>query len=532
MVFGALMITAISITIHTCWESMANPLPDYPMPFDTRVQGNTALFGRCMGHTGEFAMALLLVPVTRNGLLVHTTGMPFERALAYHRALGRVSVFFITIHAIVWWCLWIHQGTIVQNGITFTGYYECLFGTENGGGGGNATIASATWAWVFIVLMTVAAIDVVRRKRFEWFYHVHQLYILVLPLAAWHSFVSGGFLVPFLMFTGLMFVADYVFRIFRVFSRRPNHVIFERKNGGVVRIAYSVKALGGSYTPGQYCFLCIPEVSVLQWHPFSISSAPDGKRGVVTHHIKNMGAGSWTDALHHRIPNVSWEASSSAANTLGTVLVDGPYGSPGVDIDKSGAIVLVCGGVGVTPLISFLVALHRGTLARGPLLQDVHFCWTVRDLHAISWFADELRAIADDKVGLSADGSRAVRFHLHLYCTKKHAPSETIQNTDLSLVSTTGGTREPLLANVADVYEDLETTTPAGGEGLATKLEIHAGRPDLPTLINGIVDGGPQSRGEVTSVWVCGPPRMVATVSAVAMARQTHIAYHEEIFAF
>lgn len=37
LVFGALMFSAIAITIHTCWRSMADPLPDYPMPFDTKV---------------------------------------------------------------------------------------------------------------------------------------------------------------------------------------------------------------------------------------------------------------------------------------------------------------------------------------------------------------------------------------------------------------------------------------------------------------------------------------------------------------
>ena len=38
-----------------------------------------------------------------------------------------------------------------------------------------------------------------------------------------------------------------------------------------------VREMGSSlpHTVGQYCFVNIPSISVLEWHPFTISSAPD-----------------------------------------------------------------------------------------------------------------------------------------------------------------------------------------------------------------------------------------------------------------
>ena len=42
-------------------------------------------------------------------------------------------------------------------------------------------------------------------------------------------------------------------------------------------------------------FLQAPAISRIQWHPFTISSAPDEK--TVTVHIKTLDEGSWTLSL-------------------------------------------------------------------------------------------------------------------------------------------------------------------------------------------------------------------------------------------
>lgn len=49
------------------------------------------------------------------------------------------------------------------------------------------------------------------------------------------------------------------------------------------------------YRDGQYIFLNAPAVSSVQWHPFTISSAPEEK--TVTVHIRVSGEGSWTKEL-------------------------------------------------------------------------------------------------------------------------------------------------------------------------------------------------------------------------------------------
>jgi hypothetical protein len=71
--------------------------------------------------------------------------------------------------------------------------------------------------------------------------------------------------------------------------------------------------------PGQFFFVCVPELGSLQWHPFSVSSVPSRRALLsaalrlvplnegdfehadeecrVSHHIKDVGPGSWTGHL-------------------------------------------------------------------------------------------------------------------------------------------------------------------------------------------------------------------------------------------
>ena len=55
----------------------------------------------------------------------------------------------------------------------------------------------------------------------------------------------------------------------------------------------STRAMQGSlfaYAPGQYAFLCLPDISHLEWHPFTLSAAPSDSmaRNRVAFDIKAM----------------------------------------------------------------------------------------------------------------------------------------------------------------------------------------------------------------------------------------------------
>ena len=73
----------------------------------------------------------------------------------------------------------------------------------------------------------------------------------------------------------------------------------------VTELAYTIEGggfgvFGGAFGPvaaeaGQYVFLNVPCISALEWHPFTISSAPGDL--LTSHHIKSMGESQFTGKL-------------------------------------------------------------------------------------------------------------------------------------------------------------------------------------------------------------------------------------------
>ena len=86
--------------------------------------------------------------------------------------------------------------------------------------------------------------------------------------------------------------------------------------GDVIRLTFDKGDL--DYQPGQYIFLCVPGLTRLQYHPFSISSAPHTDK--VTLHIRVLGG--WTRRLMEYVRN------KSSVH----VLLDGPVGEVNLDI--------------------------------------------------------------------------------------------------------------------------------------------------------------------------------------------------------
>ena len=78
------------------------------------------------------------------------------------------------------------------------------------------------------------------------------------------------------------------------------------------------KPAGWNYLPGQYCFVHLNALSprVLEWHPFTISSAPH--EPFLTLHVRS--AGDWTSALH--------ELADADDGIEGATNADGPPRRP------------------------------------------------------------------------------------------------------------------------------------------------------------------------------------------------------------
>jgi ferredoxin-NADP reductase len=259
--------------------------------------------------------------------------------------------------------------------------------------------------------------------------------------------------------------------------------------GGVAKLVVSTgdKMV---YEPGQYVWVAFalkdgPEaLQSLSFHPYSISSAHAPGDKTYTLHIKDMGPGSWSEA-------VVKAAAQGVDAFKGSCRVGGPAGRFGIDPAHFERIVLVAGGIGFTPLASLLAAIVRDAAAGGKdgasrryaLVKHIMVVWSCQTAPCLSWFADELDA---------ARAATNVAVDLQLHVTRA-------------------------------AKEDSE------GQG-----GFKAGRPDVAASLASVAA---QQGAGLVGVFACGPAQLLEdTLNAVAAANagetSTRFLLHLETFLF
>ena len=130
-----------------------------------------------------------------------------------------------------------------------------------------------------------------------------------------------------------------------------------------------------------------PQVSFLEWHPFSISSGPDEK--TLELHIRSL-----EDHTKEILEKLN---KNNQKETTLWIRVDGPYGNLRSNLRRFPNIVLVAGGIGFSPVIGILKDLYRtGKLnskaVQNPshLMEDVHVMWVARSPGQYTWFKQEI----------------------------------------------------------------------------------------------------------------------------------------------
>uniref|UniRef100_A0A8C5IID4 NADPH oxidase 3 n=1 Tax=Junco hyemalis TaxID=40217 RepID=A0A8C5IID4_JUNHY len=175
-------------------------------------------------------------------------------------------------------------------------------------------------------------------------------------------------------------------RIVRFWRFRQEVIITKvvTHSSGVLEI--HMKKHGFKMGAGQYIFLQCPSVSQLEWHPFTLTSAPEEDYFSV--HIRLVG--DWTAALFKAFG--AEEKALRELRMLPRLAVDGPYGSATTDIFHYRVSVCIAAGIGVTPFASILKSIWYKCCNLNTVLalQKVYFYWICRDPSAFEWFADLL----------------------------------------------------------------------------------------------------------------------------------------------
>jgi len=267
------------------------------------------------------------------------------------------------------------------------------------------------------------------------------------------------------------------------FMRKSKVEKAEALPGGVAVLTIST---GDSmaYEAGQYIWLALPGLKCTEYlpsfsfHPYSISSAYVAGDKTYTVHVKSMGEGTWSDAV------VKATAADGVAAFAGGCRVGGPCGHWAIQPVHLDRIVLVAGGVGITPMASLLADIRR-TPGRYPLLKSVTLVWAIPNAGCASWFADLLADAASDPM-----------FDLQVFVTRGGADAEK-----------------------------------------SAAIPLKSGRPDVAVILAAVASAK-GAEGPV-GLFACGPEPMldasrsaVAAQNASASSPSQRAVIHTEVFSY
>ncbi|KZP04159.1 NADPH oxidase [Athelia psychrophila] len=384
---------------------------------------------RGAGLVLAFDGGMILVPMLRNIIRVVRPKLawlfPADENIWFHRQVAYSMAFWAVVHTTAHYVNFINvERTQVRSETALDIHY-----TQAGGITGHFML-------LIMVLMYTTAHHKVRQQCFEAFWYTHHLaffFMIGLYTHATGCFVrdstdpdyTGTF--PFYstehclgyeswrftIWPGLIYFGERVYREYRARrATRLSKVLVHPSGAMELRIIKPTF----KYTAGQWLFIQVPDISGFQWHPFTITSAPEDP--YVSVHIRQVG--DWTHALGERVgagPQVVAAMTKAAmkgsekqddglgergnfveldnsSGALPAVRIDGPYGAPAEDVFNCEVAILVGGGIGVTPFASILKHIwyrqQKGTLGS---LRRVEFFWICRDAPSFGWFQSLLQDV-------------------------------------------------------------------------------------------------------------------------------------------
>ncbi|KAG1706102.1 hypothetical protein DVH05_002662 [Phytophthora capsici] len=251
-------------------------------------------------------------------------------------------------------------------------------------------------ALMCFLLIGLTSIPWVRRKLYNVFYNVHQLLFLSVVFTGLHWTRALWFLLP-------TFVAYFTSRVLSRYNGYTASTVIEFSSLSSVLCKLVVLIEREQFQVGQFVYVNVPAVSRLEWHAFTIASCPGASK--MTLLIKVLG--DWTEKL------MVYQQLCTTRGIEPEVYVDGYYGASLKDTYQSyNTVVLIGGGVGMTPLLSVLedictTAENRQAQGRSPLPRRVLAIFVMRELELLKEIYPLLTRIRD----IDPQG-RYVSFHL------------------------------------------------------------------------------------------------------------------------
>ncbi|XP_042732072.1 NADPH oxidase 5 [Lagopus leucura] len=244
--------------------------------------------GQCLNFNCAFiAVPMLRRCLTRLRATAAGRALPLERCVSLHQLLGSAVLALAVLHTGAHVA---NFGRLAQAGHGALSEFLLMAHPSGGGLGGTAPQTGLALQVLLFAMLTFSSPCVRRGGHFELFYWSHLSYIIVWALLFFHApNFWKWFLVP-----GGLFVLEKAVgtAVSRAMGLRivEVHLLPSQVTHLVIQRPHSFH-----YEPGDYVYLNIPAIAAYEWHPFSISSAPE-QQDTIWLHIRSLG--QWTTRLY------------------------------------------------------------------------------------------------------------------------------------------------------------------------------------------------------------------------------------------
>ncbi|KAM5178454.1 NADPH oxidase 5 isoform 1-T1 [Callospermophilus lateralis] len=405
--------------------------------------------GQCLNFNCSFIAVLMLRRcLTWLRATWLTQVLPLDYVIQFHQLMGYMVVGLSLVHTVAHV---VNFALLAQSEASPFQFWELLLTTRPGIGWVHGSASPTGVALLLLLLlMVICSSPCVRRSgHFQVFYWTHLSYLPLWILLILH----GPNFWKWLLVPGILFLLEKAMGLIKSRMAPLSIVEVNLLPSKVTHLIIQRPPLF-HYRPGDYLYLNIPTIARYEWHPFTISSAPEQK-DTMELHIRSQG--QWTNRLYEsfkvsdpvgcdskrlsrslrmrrsqRRPQASEMSSENHRFCNIKCYIDGPYGTSTRRIFASEHAVLIGAGIGITPFASILQSImHRhqkrkhvcpscqhswmeGLQDQDMKLHKVDFIWINRDQRSFEWFVSLLTKLEMDQAQEAQDDHF---LELHMYMT-------------------------------------------------------------------------------------------------------------------
>ncbi|XP_037552493.1 cytochrome b-245 heavy chain [Nematolebias whitei] len=421
--------------------------------FYTRVLLGQALpWARAPAACLNFNCLLILLPVCRNLLSLlrgtiqccsRTAARQLDRNLTFHKLVAYMIAFHTAVHIVAHlFNFEFFMDAQLNRNSSYLPFVLSEIGTGDNASFLNpirsnetsptivmfTTIAGLTGVVITLALILIitSSMEIIRRSYFEVFWYTHHLFVIFFIGLVFHGYgriVRGqtpaslktntpdvcanrfedwgkeesNCTVPgfagnppgtwqWVLGPMILYVCE---RLVRLYRSHQKVVITKVVMHPSKTLELQMKKKGFRMEVGQYVFIQCPSVSRLEWHPFTLTSAPE--EDYFSAHIRIVG--DWTQALYEACGGDKTEQLE--AWKLPKVAIDGPFGTASEDVFRYEVVMLVGAGIGVTPFASILKSVWYKHIQNNQevFTKKIYFYWLCPETEAFEWFADLLQSL-------------------------------------------------------------------------------------------------------------------------------------------